>query len=137
MRAITLLEELLEIQQIQKAAEIAYHFKGKTHFSEVLSPFTQNILSMCLREAATNVVKHSHAKNCYISINLATDHMSLEIKDDGMGVCEEHLFGNGLNGMKERLDLIEGNLTISNQHGTVVKLFVPIIEKVKKEGTAI
>jgi two-component system, NarL family, sensor histidine kinase DesK len=63
--------------------------------------------------------------------------MSLEIKDDGMGVCEEHLFGNGLNGMKERLDLIEGNLTISNQHGTVVKLFVPIIEKVKKEGTAI
>jgi two-component system, NarL family, sensor histidine kinase DesK len=137
MRAITLLEELLEIQQILKAAEITYHFKGKTNFSDILSPFTQNILSMCLREAATNVVIHSHAKNCYISINLATDHVSLEIKDDGMGVREEHLFGNGLNGMKERLDLIEGTLTISNKHGTVVELFVPIIEKVKKEGTAI
>jgi two-component system, NarL family, sensor histidine kinase DesK len=137
MRAITLVEELIEIQQILKAADIAYHFKGPTQFSDILTPFIQNILSMCIREAATNVVKHSRAKNCYLSINLATDHICLEIKDDGMGVHENHLFGNGLNGMKERLDLIEGNLTIVNQHGTVVKLIVPIIEKVKQEGTAI
>jgi two-component system sensor histidine kinase DesK len=137
MRAIPIVEELIEIQQILKAADIVYHYNGKTNYSDILSPFTQNILSMCLREAATNVVKHSRAKNCYLSINLATDHISLEIRDDGMGIHVNHLFGNGLNGMKERLDLIDGNLTIVSQHGTVVKLIVPIIEKVKQEGTVI
>lgn len=137
MRSATISEELLDIQQILKAAGITYHYSGPIQFSERMSTFTENIICMCMREAATNIVKHSKAKCCTISICEERNQFHITIKDDGMGVSDLSQYGNGLNGMKERLDLIEGTLAISNHHGATVKLTVPIIDKVKKEGTAV
>ncbi|AIE60295.1 sensor histidine kinase [Bacillus methanolicus] len=136
MRAATIAEELLQIQQFLKAAGIDYHYNGEDDFAEI-SPFTQNIMSLCLREAATNVVKHSRAKNCFISIYRTSDHFKVIIKDDGIGMADHHSYGNGLNGIKERLDLIDGTLFLFNHNGTVLEMTVPIIQKAEKEGAAL
>ncbi len=133
MRAATIAEELLQIQQILRAAGITYQYDGDVDFSKI-SPFTQNIVGMCVREAATNVVKHSRATHCSISIKLFSEKINIVIRDDGMGVRNNHGFGNGLRGMDERLALIDGVLALSNQNGAVLEINVPII---KKEGAAV
>ncbi|WHY85506.1 sensor histidine kinase [Neobacillus novalis] len=128
MRAATIAEELLQVQQILRAARITYQYDGDIDFSRI-SPFAQNIVGMCLREAATNVVKHSRAAHCSISIKLLSDKMNIVVRDDGMGVTKAKPFGNGLRGMEERLALVDGGLGLKNQNGAVLEMNVPIIKK--------
>jgi len=134
MRAATIAEELLQVQQILNTAGITYQYDGAADFSRI-SPFTQNIVGMCVREAATNVVKHSRATLCSISIKLFSEKMNIVIRDDGMGVRNNHAFGNGLRGMEERLALVDGLLALSNHNGAVLEINVPII--IKAEAPAL
>lgn len=136
MRAATIAEEVLQVQQILRAAGITYQYDGEVHFPE-FSPFTQNILSMCIREAATNIVKHSRATHCSISISQDTEKIKITVRDDGMGVGRKKEYGNGLKGMEERLALIEGTLLLSNYNGTILEMTVPIIKKAERGGALV
>ncbi|WP_338752762.1 sensor histidine kinase [Bacillus sp. FJAT-52991] len=128
MRAITIAEELVHIQEILQAANITYHYKGETDLSAI-PPLTQNIISMCLREAATNVVKHSQAKNCTMNIFLSKANIHVEVKDDGIGIGNKDVYSSGLKGIAERLALIEGHCHLSNQNGALLAITIPIIQK--------
>ncbi|MED4302542.1 sensor histidine kinase [Bacillus licheniformis] len=128
MKTATIAEELIHIQQILRAADITFEYMGGSDFSNI-PPVTQNIVSMCIREAATNIVKHSRATHCTISISQTDDKISITIKDDGMGMDQQTPFGNGLRGMKERLALIDGALDVSTHDGTVLSIAVPNVKK--------
>ncbi|MCY8204293.1 MULTISPECIES: sensor histidine kinase [unclassified Bacillus (in: firmicutes)] len=127
MRTVTMTEELANIQHILKTGNITFQYEGDEDFSAI-SPVTQNIISMCMREAVTNIIKHSKATHCAITISQFADKMKVVIRDDGKG-AKEKTFGNGLSGMEERLMLIEGGLTLSDHNGTVVTLTIPLIKK--------
>jgi two-component system sensor histidine kinase DesK len=128
MRTISIEEELIQIQQLLRAAEITYQYAGEVDFSKI-PPLTQNIVSMCIREAATNVVKHSRATHCTISISQSTEKIKIVVQDDGIGLDKNKQFGNGLRGMEERLRLIDGDLKLSAHNGTVLEMAIPIIKK--------
>ena len=64
MRGIRLKEEINHVKQLLEAAEIELIVEGES-FSKV-SLFVENILSMCLKETVTNIVKHSQATTCQI-----------------------------------------------------------------------
>lgn len=134
MKTATIAEELIHIQQILRAADITFEYMGGSDFSNI-SPVTQNIVSMCIREAATNIVKHSRATHCTISISQTDEKISITIKDDGMGMDQQTPFGNGLRGMKERLALIDGALDVSTHNGTVLSIAVPIVKKAERKET--
>ncbi|MCY8435525.1 sensor histidine kinase [Bacillus haynesii] len=134
MKTATIAEELIHIQQILRAADITFEYMGDSDFSNI-SPVTQNIVSMCIREAATNIVKHSRATHCTISIPQTDEKISITIKDDGMGMDQQTPFGNGLRGMKERLALIDGALDVSTHNGTVLSIAVPIVKKAERKET--
>jgi two-component system, NarL family, sensor histidine kinase DesK len=136
MRAVTIAEELVQIQQILRASGITFQYDGNIDFSKI-PPFTQNIVSMCIREAATNIVKHSRATHCTVSISQSIEKMIIIVRDDGMGLEKGTQFGNGLRGMEERLALIDGELKVSTHNGTVLKLAVPIIKKAERKGAVI
>ena len=72
-------------------------------------------LAWCLREAVTNVVRHSGAKNCYISLTRRAGTMALTVRDDGRGhVPPARLSaGTGLHGLSERLSAVGGGLELS------------------------
>ena len=59
MRAMKLEDELIRIQQILKAAEMDFTIDGDPAFTNIPA-IVENVLSMCLKEAVTNVVKHSY-----------------------------------------------------------------------------
>ena len=85
-----------------------------TVLSGTFDPDAEGALAWCLREAVTNVVRHSGAKNCYISLTRRAGSMILTVRDDGKGhVLQAGLgAGTGLHGMSERLTAVGGTLEL-------------------------
>ena len=126
MRGIRLKDEIVRVKQILKAAEI--NFEGNQDFSLKNVPLlTENILSMCLKEAVNNVVKHSGASSCSISIEQSWKEIVMTIHDNGVFKSDgdSDVKGSGLLGMKERLEFINGSLELLTKEGTTLVITVP------------
>lgn len=134
MKSMKLKDELVHVQQLLKAAGIEFKLEGN-HHSLSIPLLVENVISMCLKEAVTNVVKHSRAKTCWVIINQTKEYIELIIKDDGIGIESQDLLkGNGLRGMRERLEFINGSMTVDSDEGTVVAVQVPrVIVQSKQE----
>lgn len=126
MRGIRLEDELVHIQQFLTAAEIKFILEGNPKLTNT-SMIAENVISMCIKEAVTNVVKHSKAKTCSIMIEPSRTDLLIKVKDDGIGVPESDLYfkGHGLQGMRERLEFVNGCMDIVNDNGTTVLIKVP------------
>lgn len=130
MRGTRLEDEMYRIQQILKAAEIEFQLVGEPML-ENTDLLTENVLSMCLKEAVTNVVKHSGASICSVTIESARTELVLKVADDGDGIAEQdrNYRGHGLQGMKERLEFVNGSLEIVSNHGATLIIRVPKVLK--------
>ncbi|MDG0874023.1 sensor histidine kinase [Paenibacillus thiaminolyticus] len=134
MRAVTVAQELVEAERMLGSAGIELQVRGDLSL-EGVPDLTQNMLSLCVREAVTNIVKHSRAKNCRIQIERTNAVVRIRLQDDGIGLRSGSGMGNGLNGMSERLALIDGSLMLdSDESGTQLTVTVPIIVKDGKDG---
>ncbi len=126
MRAVKLPEEIARVKQILKAAEIDYEIKGEK-VELHLPVLVESVLSMSLKEAITNVVKHSEAKKCKIIIEKNDNEIFLTVYDNGKGFNEKlNIAGNGLKGMRERLEFINGSVQIESKNGTKLLISVPL-----------
>lgn len=126
MRGIRLKDEMERVKQFVSVAQI--NFVGDSEFTlKNVSLLTENILSMCLKEAINNVVKHSGATSCFISIEQSWKEIVMTIRDDGVykGSKESLAEGHGLIGMKERLEFINGSLELLTKEGTTLIIRVP------------
>ncbi|MET3088416.1 sensor histidine kinase [Priestia megaterium] len=84
-----------------------------------------------VQEAVTNALKHADATEIQVKIEFNNEHAILLVKDDGCGFNQEEKKENsfGLIGMKERVDLLEGTISVHSKinQGTLVMIKVPII----------
>jgi two-component system sensor histidine kinase DesK len=127
MRGIRLKDELIRVNQLLAAAQIDFICNQEFTLNNV-SLLTENILSMCLKEAVTNVVKHSGATTCCVSFEQTPSETIIKIQDNGRrtNIKEEDLNkGSGLKGMKERLEFVNGSLEIITSEGTSLYIKVP------------
>ena len=86
----------------------------------VVDPRHRTVLAWVLREATTNVVRHSDADTCWVE--LAPN--GLTVRDDGRGLGGRPE-GNGIRGLRERVGAAGGRLTIGSGdegHGTVLEV---------------
>lgn len=129
-------DEILRVQQILKAAEIDLRVKGDPNLKDT-PLLVENVLTMCLKEAVTNVVKHSQATFCHVLIKQTQNELFLQVQDNGIGFVQGHQFseGNGLRGMKERLEFVNGVLEISGSDGTTLNIRIPhvILQSLKED----
>src|SRR2546423_11342759 len=58
---------------------------GLTLRSGTFDPEAEAVLAWCLREAVTNVIRHSRARHCRIRLTERMGEVSLEVTDDGRG----------------------------------------------------
>ncbi len=132
IQSIDLGQECQQAAQICESAGISFKLEQSVRLSAV-SPIIRNILSLCLRECVTNVVKHSGARACTIRLEEGPGTYILQVEDDGVGIAKEKhdSFGSGLLGMKERLLLIEGKLDMATGEtkGTKITITVPKVDK--------
>lgn len=135
MRGIRLKEELVLVKQILNAAQIEMKYNQELSLINV-SLFLENILSMCMKEAVTNVVKHSQASICKIKIEQKWNEVCITVHDNGIGMKEKHDLnnGSGLLGIEERIDFVNGTLDIIDDNGTKIVMKVPnVVKQLDKE----
>jgi signal transduction histidine kinase len=90
-------------------------------------PRRAQVLLRCAQEMITNSVRHARAKNLWISLVQDVDGVSLTARDDGRGVGKVDA-GNGLEGMRERLRQLGGELKIESSPGAgfALRAWVPM-----------
>ncbi|MGA8877637.1 MAG: sensor histidine kinase [Candidatus Korobacteraceae bacterium] len=93
-----------------------------------LSPAQETVLALALREAITNVVRHAQARRCSVQLRRENDVCTLEIADNGRGADAPE--GNGLRGMRERLEALGGSLQRQTQAGTRLVIHLPLASAV-------
>ena len=89
-----------------------------------LTPAQETVLALALREAVTNVVRHAQAQQCSVRLQREQNLCMLEISDNGRGVDGPE--GNGLRGMRERLEAIGGSLQRQTKAGTRLVIHLPL-----------
>jgi two-component system sensor histidine kinase DesK len=67
------------------------------------------LLAWALREGTTNVIRHSHAAHCRITVTVDERHASLQIEDDGQA-RSPNINGSGLRGLQERISEAGGTV---------------------------
>ncbi len=112
--------ELENARLALEAAEIPGEFSTA---KITLEPAQDSILAMTLREAITNVIRHSGAKRCRVQLSQSDSVIRLEIDDDGRG--GQFVEGSGMNGMRERLVAGGGALRIDSSNGMRVTASLP------------
>nr|WP_108307061.1 sensor histidine kinase [Metalysinibacillus jejuensis] len=125
MRTTRFEDELMRVSQILDAAEMTFIFDGDVDKLDV-PPLVENVLSMCLKEAVTNVVKHSNATKCEIAFHQNFKEVYLVVMDNGTGIVNKQKTGNGLKGMQERLEFINGSFKLENDSGTALTITIPV-----------
>ncbi|MGH7686835.1 MAG: sensor histidine kinase [Candidatus Dormibacteria bacterium] len=81
--------------------------------AEQIPKAADGALAFAVREGVSNVLRHSHAKRCRITISEGTDGVRFEMFDDGVGEANGSTAdgsGHGLRGLRERMAKLGGTL---------------------------
>jgi len=119
-RAEGLAAELDRARATLDAAGVTLDYASKP---PKLLPAQETVLSLIVREAITNIVRHAHASHCRISLDQTADRTVLLVEDDGRGGVRTE--GSGLRGMRERVESLDGRFQISSDKGTRLIIDVP------------
>ena len=119
-RRPTLAIEVITARNALEAAGIAVDDDAElTLRSGTFDPDAEAVLAWCLREAVTNVIRHSRARHCRIRLSERQGELSLDVSDDGQGLpraAADAPAGSGLRGMSERLSAVGGRLSLARRH---------------------
>jgi signal transduction histidine kinase len=74
-------------------------------------------LLRCAQEILTNTVRHAGARNLWLELAQGPDGLELRARDDGRGAGSARP-GNGLTGMRERLEQLGGRLAFESIPGS-------------------
>jgi two-component system sensor histidine kinase DesK len=93
-----------------------------------LSSEVESVLAWAVREATTNVVRHSNARSCAITLSIGGGDAALQVEDDGTIVAGTNGDGAGLVGLAERARDLQGTLEAGTraEGGYRVRLTVPL-----------
>ena len=104
LRVARLTDELAAAEQALTGAGMRLEVRGSP---EEVDPRHRIVLAWAVREAVTNVVRHSGARLCQIT--LGQDRLS--VRDDGRGVSGRRE-GNGIGGLRERVEQQGGSVSL-------------------------
>lgn len=114
-----------ELASARLALEIAgIHFDYRLEAGNLNAEIDQT-LAMCLREAVTNIIRHSGATRCSARLESRRGDLLLTVMDNGRGGSFKE--GSGLQGMRERLRSHGGALVISTSDRTELRIRIPAV----------
>lgn len=119
-RSEGLAAEIARAQKTLDAAGVTLEFHTRP---PQLAPAEETVLSLIVREAVTNIVRHAQASHCRLEFAANGTGTALVVEDDGRGGIRQE--GNGLRGMRERVESMGGQLRIDSAHGTRLVVEIP------------
>ena len=113
-----------ELKQAKATLETA-GVAVKSESAEIfLTPAQESVVALVVREAVTNVVRHAGARHCLLRLQPVNGSCHVEIHDDGRG--GDPVEGNGLRGMRERIEALGGTLERDTRAGTRLRIEFPL-----------
>jgi two-component system sensor histidine kinase DesK len=111
-RQPTLEKELEGARVALSAAGIAADFDRPP---VTLDPEVEAVLAWTVREGATNVIRHSGAQRCHVTVRAGLTDAAVEVVDDGEGpACargeDNGHIGHGIMGLRERAERVRGRI---------------------------
>lgn len=89
----------------------------------------ERLVYRLVQEALTNAVKHANASHLVLDVQESDDEIRIAIRDDGAGFDQSApTSGRGLTGMRERIELLGGEIEVSSKpgEGTGISARVPL-----------
>jgi signal transduction histidine kinase len=122
------IEALLDRHREQSAFEVKAELTLPRAAADArLDPELEGTVYRLVQEALTNVARHAAASRVRVAVGELGGELLVEVQDDGAGFdAEEGGEGFGLAGMRERVGLANGTLSItSGGEGTLIKACLP------------
>ena len=131
MRYVSIAEEIRQAEELFQMAGIRLAIRGMNEVPSSLSRVAETMIALSLREALTNVIKHSQAKNCSVDMLERDGVYEVKVVDDGIGIGKGAEAGNGIESIRERMRLVQGSavITESSDGGVTVTLSIPTGER--------
>jgi len=132
------LDDLGLVPALQYLAEEEYKRAGLQVELQILGdrqrldPLVETVLFRVAQEALTNVIRHAQCEQASLVLDFDTELVVLHVRDEGVGIrnmpADAPPRGWGLEGMRERVESVEGKLEINSplSGGTVVYVSVPL-----------
>jgi two-component system sensor histidine kinase DesK len=124
-RSKGLLAEIEAARRTLDAAGVTLTCDLLPEASGKLTPQQETTLALSLREAVTNIVRHAHATVCTLHFGLLNGRHSLLISDNGAATASL-IEGNGLRGMRERVEALGGEFSLAHDGGTRLAIQLPL-----------
>ena len=131
------LQYLAEEEYKRAGLQVDLQVKGQR---QRLDPLVETVFFRVAQEALTNVVRHAQCDRASLELAFEPEQVVLHVRDQGVGIntkaAESPERGWGLEGMRERVESVEGQLQITSAKsgGTVVEVIVPMKDSNKTES---
>lgn len=113
-----MMEEMMEVSDVQ----IRYECEVP---ALKFNPDEEDAIYRVVQEGITNSIRHGKATNIDVHIKKENKWLVLSIQDDGVG-CEEIKSGFGLIHIRERIQMLNGEVTYDGSHGFHIEAKIPI-----------
>jgi signal transduction histidine kinase/DNA-binding response OmpR family regulator len=147
--SLNLRPSLLDDMGLQEC--LRWHFQRYSSQTGILVQFAENGLGekrfpaeieitvyRIIQEALTNIARHAQVQEAWVSIQVNGDYLNIKIEDQGLGfdpqLVEADSDSIGLGGMRERANLVGGQLEISSTpaHGTMIYAQIPTHNRLER-----
>ena len=129
-RAKGLTAELATAKRTLDAAGVTLTYEADAGAAErALDATEETVLSLAMREAVTNIVRHAEATECRMRLETTKDGFhALLVEDNGCHTVTHE--GNGLRGMRERVQALGGRFSLKSgltqRQGTSLRVELPV-----------
>lgn len=108
---------------------VSIHFQSRSTEKRIPSNYEVSIFRL-VQESVTNAMKHGESKDIWVKLEWLKNAVNIVIKDDGNGFDTQAVKDNsfGIIGMRERIDLLHGKMSIQSEvnRGTTVLFKIPL-----------
>jgi two-component system sensor histidine kinase DesK len=122
--SLTLDREIDRAKELLASIDVKVSIAGEhAHLPEDVA----NTFAWCLREGMMNIVKHSGADHCEIEFFSSNHHYVLKITDNGSNPGNDQPYGQGIQGMKQRVEELNGELRFwTVDAGHTLEIMIPV-----------
>lgn len=114
---------LEEAKEALALAQMTFEIKNQVQ-AEKWPVEIQTLLAAVLKEALTNSVRHSQARQVKVSFSENHQYYLTEICDDGKGLGKSQQ-SHGMNGMKQRIHFAAGSISFASENGVKIRIKLP------------
>ncbi len=123
----TLTKYLATVEEYHKTTNIEFVYFGK---DTRLPQKYEVALFRLIQEAVHNALKHAQPRTIQVKVEIQSEYVYVIVKDDGIGfdVNMKKSGSYGMMGMRERVEILDGLLSIHSKKGagTIVSIKIPV-----------